>query len=97
MRIIKIIETYFLEDDVWEGDFPRDDTRESVHVCDDTDEAVGVLQREGLSFAATGAEWAADPDGTRIVDYATAQRVETSGHLSGWSDSEAAEIMERVG
>ena len=38
---------------------------------DTLDEAVDVITREGLTFTATGADWAANPDGSVIVDYAS--------------------------
>lgn len=95
--IVKTIETRFLEDDVVDGDYPRDDTREDVAECDDAAEAARLIMSMGLSFAASGTDWAADPDGSRTVDYRTGMRAEISAHLSGWTDAETAEIIAAVG
>jgi len=102
---VRLFRTRFLEDDVWEGDFPRDDVRTEDFNWDpreDTDEeiidgAVRVFEREGLTFAATGNDWAANPDGTVIVDYGTGEREEVTGHLIGFTAEQTAAIVERVG
>jgi len=97
---VRIHRTRFFEADVWEGDFPRDDTRSEdfdFDVEDAVDGAVRLLQREGLTFAATGTDWAANPDGTTIIDYGTAQREETTGHLIGFTVEQTNAIIEQVG
>jgi hypothetical protein len=97
---VRIWRTRFFEADVWEGDFPRDDTRSEdfdFDVEDCIEGAVRVLQREGLTFTATGTDWAGNPDGTVIIDYGTAQREETTGHLIGFTAEQTATIIERVG
>jgi hypothetical protein len=73
-------------------DWDADDTHDEI-----VDGAVRILQREGLTFSATGADWAGNPDGSRITDYATAEREETSAHLTGFSVALLAEIVGRVG
>lgn len=88
---------HFLEDDIHDGDFPRDDTRTEVFHADDVEEAAKWIEAEGLTFAATGNEWAADPDGMRIVNYATGEMVESSAHLSGCDDSDIAAVIAIVG
>jgi hypothetical protein len=102
---VRITRVLFLEEDVWEGDFPRDDVRSEDFDFDpqtETEEeildgAVRVFEREGLTFSATGNDWAANPDGTVIVNYATAQREEVTGHLIGFTAEQTATIIERVG
>ncbi len=102
---VRLWRTRFFEADVWEGDYPRDDTRSEDFDFDpqtETEEeiidgAVRVLQREGLTFEASGSDWAAHPDGTQIIDYGTAQREEVSGHLIGFTPAQVATIVERVG
>jgi hypothetical protein len=96
-RLIVIHRTYFLEEDVWEGDFPRDNVRTETFECDDVDDAVRIINREGLTFGASGSDWAANPDGTRITNYTTAERVEETAHIKGgaWTEDEIAEIMDR--
>jgi len=96
MGTVTIHRTYFLEEDVWEGDFPRDDTVTEVFEGLSAVEAAQLLEREGLTFGATGGDWAGDPDGTRIVNYGTGQREETSGHLSGFHPRVELAIVERV-
>ena len=97
---VRIIRVTFLEDDVFEGSIPMEcyenASTEDFEVSTSA-EAVDVLKREGLSFAATGTDWAADPDGSRITDYATAERTETTGHLHGFSPWSVRAIIERVG
>jgi hypothetical protein len=100
MPNVRLITVAFLEDEIFEGSIPHEcyeNARTETFECDDTDDAIRVLTREGLTFAATGTEWAADPDGSRIVNYATAERHEVTGHLDGFTADEVAIIMERVG
>lgn len=97
MGTVTFYHTFFLEDDVEDGDFPRDDVDTEVFDGIGAVEAARLIEREGLSFAATGNEWAADPDGSRIVDYSTGRRVETSAHLSYFHPRVVAAIIERVG
>ena len=94
--VVTFHRTHFLESDIWEGDFPRDDTRTTVHDDLSASEAARLIRQEGLTFEASGGGWAADPDGSRIVDYATGERVEESAHLSGFPDRVAAVIMRSV-
>jgi len=97
---VKVITVSFLEDEVYEGSIPRkcyDETRVEEYECDDVDEAVKVIEREGLTFAATGNDWAANPDGSFIANYATGERHEVTAHIDSFSDEDAAAIIERVG
>ena len=97
---VRITTVTFLEDEVFEGDIPREcyeAARTEEYEVDDIDEAVRVIEREGLTFAATGNEWAANPDGSTIVNYATAEREEVTAHLRGFSDADTDAIIERVG
>lgn len=100
MGTVKIIEVRYTQDEIFEGSIPRE-AYENAHVteydCEDVEEAVHALQREGLSFAATGNMWAANPDGSRTVDYGTGEEAETTGHLDGFTPEQVTEIMERVG
>ena len=101
MRTIKIIRVRFLEDDIYEGSLlpdVYDRAIEEVVAVDDIDEAVGVIAREGLSFAATGAGWAADPDGSYVINYATGEREEVSAHFEGeWTDADVNAVILAVG
>jgi hypothetical protein len=97
MGTLTIHRTYFLLDDVVDGDFPRDVTATDVYSSVTAKEAADILIREGLSFDATGNDWAADPDGSYVTNYATGQRCETSGHLSDFDPRLVAAIIRRVG
>jgi hypothetical protein len=95
---VKIIRVQYREDDVFEGSIPRECyelAREDLFECDDIEDAVRYLS--SLSFAATGNDWAADPDGSRIIHYGEGIREETTGHLIGFSEADTATIIERVG
>jgi len=98
--IVRIIRVTFLESDVYEGSIPAsayEDAVEEEYVCDHWMDAVNRLQCEGLTFSATGNDWAANPDGSVIVDYATGRREEVTAHLSTFSAYHEAEIIEAVG
>jgi len=100
---VRINRVRFLEDDVFEGSIPREcyeNARTEDFDFDREDAiegAVRLIQREGLTFAATGNDWAANPDGTRITDYATGEREETTAHLIGFTMTEARAIIGQVG
>ncbi len=97
---VKVSTVSFLEDDVFEGDIPRDaydDATVEEFEVDSVEEAVRVIQREGLTFAATGNDWAANPDGSVIVNYATARREEVTAHLHGFSEADETAIIATVG
>lgn len=101
---VRITRVRFYEDDVFEGSIPRDCYDDAVVEDFDFDRdedliesAVRRIQMEGLTFAATGNEWAANPDGSAIIDYATARREEATATLIGFTEDEARAIIERVG
>lgn len=93
---VTIHRTYFLEEDISDGDYPRDDTRTEVYDELSARDAVDLIRREGLSFKATGALWAANPDGSRMVNYATGQLVEESAHLAGFPERVERAIIAAV-
>lgn len=75
---ISVIRIYFLHDEYTEYTKTTSEDFEP----DTLAEALRIFEREGVTFAASGNfDWAADPDGSRIVDYATGERVETTVHL----------------
>lgn len=97
MGTVTIYRVYFREEDIHDGDIPRDNVWTDVFTDLDVSEAADILIREGLSFAATGTGWAADPDGSFISNYRTGERCETTGCLAEFSDTEISEIIARVG
>jgi len=97
---VKVIIVEFLEDEVWEGSIPRkcyDDARVEEFECDSVEDAIKVIRQEGLDFKSTGNDWAANPDGSTIVNYATGLREERTAHIDSFSDADAAAIIEGVG
>lgn len=96
MITVTFYNVHFLEDDIHDGDIPRDDVRTGIYVTDDVFEAAMWIKREGLRFDATGADWAADPDGSRIVNYVTGERVEQTAHISDTTEDEFDEIVRIV-
>lgn len=91
MGTVTIYRTLFREEDVHDGDFPRDDTEERV--LDDLTavEALRAIREQGLTFEATGGSWASQPDGSHELFQVPfgrddgAWREEISAHLSGWN------------
>jgi hypothetical protein len=101
VNTVRIISVRFLEDDVYDGGIPMasyDNAGVEDVECEDVAEAIALIQRHGLTFAATGNDWAGDPDGSQIIDYGTAEREEVSAHLQpGWTDQEVDAIIDAVG
>ncbi len=95
--VIRIIQRYFTEDDIFDGEI--DYFRENVedYTADDVDEAAAWIRIEGLTFESTGNEWAADPDGSFILDYRTGVRIESTAHIIESTDEERRRIIEIVG
>lgn len=62
-----------------------------------TEWAVRIIRQEGLTFEATGSDWAANPDGSTIVDYMAGEREEVSAHLSGFTEWQESTIHTVVG
>jgi hypothetical protein len=97
---VKITRVRFLEDEVYDGGIPTasyDNATVEEYEADTVEDAVRVIQREGLTFAATGTDYAGDPDGSTIVNYATAEREDATAHLIGFLPSEVLAIIHAVG
>lgn len=56
-------------------------------------ELVAAVRRDGVTFQATGADWATDPDGSHIIDYATAERETVSWHFDTLSPAMLARVV----
>jgi hypothetical protein len=97
---VTLITVSFLEDEIFEGSLPHE-CHETARVedfeADDIEEAVRIIQRAGLTFEATGNVWAGNPDGSTIVDYATARREEVTAHLKRFTPAQVDAIIEQVG
>lgn len=98
--IIRIITVTYLEDDIFEGSIPfesYENARQDEFEVDDVEEAIDVFTRHGLSFRASGSDWASDPDGSYVSNYSTGERSEVSGHfVSGFTPDEIAAIVAAV-
>lgn len=90
----------FTEDDVFDGSLHHsfyEDAAQEVHEVDSVEEAAEVIRARGLDFASTGNDWAASPDGSRLVDYAEGRREEVTAKLLGFSDADSNRVVELVG
>jgi hypothetical protein len=94
---VTIYRNYFLPEDIHDGDINYSSTWQDVYEDVSASEAADILNREGLSFAATGNDWAALPDGSYVVNYGTGEAVEVSGHLSGFAPRLVDAIIRKVG
>ena len=109
MGTVTIHELRFTEDEIavldetgstsWYADPPVDEDHLTtvVHEGLTAREAANLIRSEGLTFSATGNEWAASPDGSYVSNYGTGERCETSAHLSGFPDRVLDAIIEVVG
>ena len=97
MGSVRIIRTRFTEDDIVDGDIRNPEIREELSEGLTVEEAVDLIKSAGLTFAATGNDWAADPDGSTVVDYRTLTREAATAHLVGWDDEAFIEIVDAVG
>jgi hypothetical protein len=106
-----IYATHFLESDIHDGDYPRDDVRQEITDClpdefdledelEAPDLAAKVITNAGLweaSDAGGGTRcWWSSPDGMQIVDYATGEMVEESAHLYGFTEAEATAVYDKI-
>lgn len=108
MGTVKIIEVRYTEDEIEirneHGDVeaygtpPYDDEHTRITEYDELTarEAADRIRREGLTFKATGNEWAANPDTSYISNYATGERCEVTAHLSGFHPRVVAAIADVV-
>lgn len=98
---VRITTVTFLESDIDPDagipDSAYSDAVEDEFQCESVDDAVRHIQEHGLTFEATGNDWAAHPNGSVIVDYATGRREEVTAHLSLFSAFHEAAIIEAVG
>jgi hypothetical protein len=94
--LVKVYTLAYLPEDVYDGDIDADSTEESYFV-DDVDEAVKIISGFGLSFEASGSDWAADPDGSYTSNYGTGEEISRSAHLMYFTAAQERAIIARVG
>jgi hypothetical protein len=94
---LTIYRTRYLLDDVVDGDYGDGDTDTTTLTEVSASEAARLISDAGLSFAATGGSWAANPDGSYTSNYATGEETEESAHLSNFPDRLVNAIIQKVG
>ena len=97
MGTVKVYRTYYLLDDVVDGDYPHDDVYVEIYENFSPREAAELIVSLGLTFAASGNDWAADPDGSYVTNYAAGEQCETSAHLVDFHPRLVDAIIRRVG
>lgn len=101
MLDIKVTKVRWDEADEYEGSIPmqaHEDAEETLHENLEIHEAIDLIRGLGLTFAATGNEWAADPDGSRSVSLTNRMREEVTAHpvIETGHDWEWAAVMAGV-
>ena len=89
---------YIGEDESTPGDtFNLDAMPHSVDdetlTFDSIADLVDAVRRDYVTFTATGTDWASDPDGSQIIDYATAERESVSWHFDGISPALLSRVI----
>lgn len=98
--IVKVITVSYLESEVFEGSIPfesYENARVELFEVDDIEEAVAVFTRHGLTFSATGTDWAANPDGSYCSDYREGRQNAETAHLEGFTEEQVRIIIAAVG
>jgi len=65
---------------------------DETHEFETVSDLVAAVRRDYVTFDATGSDWATDPDGSQIIDYATGERETVSWHF----DTIKPELLARV-
>lgn len=60
---------------------------------DSVADLVASVRADGVTFDATGYDWASDPDGSHIIDYSTAERETVSWHFDGISPALLSRVI----
>ena len=68
-------------------------TDDETVAFDSVAELVDAVRRDRVTFAATGSDWASDPDGSQVIDYATAERECVSWHFDGIAPGLLARVI----
>lgn len=97
-RIARVFYEYTGADEFTPGDDFNVDgtphyTHDDVREFDSMRELIDAVRRDGVTFAATGNDWAADPDGSYVIDYATAEREAVSWHFDGIAPDMLARVI----
>lgn len=97
-RIASRFFEYIGEDESTPGDTFNTDAM--PHMVDDETltfdsiaDLVDAVRRDYVTFDATGSDWAGDPDGSQIIDYATAERETVSWHFDGISPALISRVI----
>lgn len=101
MLDVKVTTVRYLDSEVYEGSLPfsaYENADVTLHENLEIHEAIDLIRNLGLRFDATGNEWAADPDRSRIVDFQTGMREQVTAHpvVETMHDWELAAIIAGV-
>lgn len=87
----------FLEDNVHDGEIAYESEEWEFNVwSNNLEEMAADIRREFLSFEATGAGYAGDPDGSQIVDFFTGEREIRTMFPRGLHTAELSRLIEMV-
>jgi hypothetical protein len=97
MLDLTIVRITYLQDDVVDGDITTSDVSISVVEELELHEAIELCRKEGVTFAATGNDWATLPDGSHTIDYGTGREEQVTIHPRGsWWPWEYAALVAGV-
>lgn len=94
---VLITRAYFSIDDIADGDIEYRDIVTEVVPADDAESAAEIICDLGLSFAATGADWAVSPDGAQIANFRSGIFEEVTARIVADSDSVLAAVRNLAG
>lgn len=108
MPTLTVHRTRFLEDEIVDGDFYGGASTEiETEIIDcapdsfDIEDGLTAVDIASRKLCEIGTiewvgSWWDDPDGSYISNYRTAERIETSAHPKGFSDTEIGAILEEM-
>jgi hypothetical protein len=97
---VRLIRTTFLESEVFEGDYlnaPSTETEIRVYDGMHLTDMVRMCRDNGLTFEASGNDWASNPDGSQIVDYREGRREEVTFHFVDVPERLQLAVIDAVG
>ena len=79
--------------DSFNGDMMPYAVDDETLTYDTVGELVAAVRRDYVTFSATGCDYAADPDGSTIIDYAAGARESVSWHFDAVSPALLARVI----
>lgn len=105
---VKILDRYFTEDDIGDGEIDyQTEVWEEIDCTPDLEDgetatglAIDALRDKGCTEGSSSqfhpGVWFSDPDGSFVSNYYTGERIERAGFLEGFTEQEQAEIYAGV-